>query len=53
MMILVYLLLCLFIALIGSNKKLGFWGYFFSSILLTPLVGLLLVVVSEKKQQTV
>ncbi len=43
-----YLLICLVTAAIGYNRKLGFWGYFFASILLTPLIGLLLVIVSSK-----
>jgi hypothetical protein len=34
------------IAYFGRNRKLGFWGYFFASLLLTPLVGLLLVIIS-------
>lgn len=43
-----YLLICMVTAAIGYNRKLGFWGYFFASILLTPLIGLLLVIVSSK-----
>jgi len=38
-----------FIALFGINRKMGFWGYFFSSLLLTPLIGVLLVLVSDPK----
>jgi ABC-type multidrug transport system permease subunit len=34
------------IAYLGRNKKMGFWGLLFASILLTPLVGLLLLIVS-------
>ncbi len=43
-----YLLLCLLIALMGMNRKMGFWGYFFGSIVLTPVIGLLLLLVSGK-----
>lgn len=39
------------VALLGRNRKMGFWGYFFGSILLTPLVGLLLVLASDSKPQ--
>jgi hypothetical protein len=46
----VYLLTCLFVALLGTNRKMGFWGYFFGSILLTPLIGILLVLASDKRQ---
>jgi hypothetical protein len=33
----------LIIALFGSRFRFGFWGYFFGSILLSPIVGLLLL----------
>lgn len=35
------------IAFLGTNRKFGFWGYFFASMLLTPLIGLLLVISSD------
>jgi hypothetical protein len=31
------------IALFGSKFRFGFWGYFFGSLLLTPVMGLLLL----------
>lgn len=39
------------IAYIGRNRKLGFWGYLFASLLLTPLLGLLLVIISAPAAQ--
>lgn len=45
----IYFVACLLVAFSGMNRKMGFWGYFFGSILLTPLIGLLLVLVSAKK----
>jgi hypothetical protein len=30
---------------------MGFWGYFFSSLLLTPLMGILLLLASDPKQK--
>jgi hypothetical protein len=33
----------LIIALFGSRFRFGFWGYFFGSILLSPVVGFLLL----------
>ena len=44
------LILSLFIGLVGINTRLGFWGNFFASILLTPLMGLLLVIASGRKK---
>ena len=40
---LLYFGLCLLIAFVGRNRPFGFWGYFFSSVFLTPLVGCLLL----------
>ncbi len=42
----------LIIGLLGINRKMGFWGYFFSSLLLTPLMGVLLLLVSEPVPRT-
>ncbi|MET4700151.1 hypothetical protein ABIE65_003190 [Constrictibacter sp. MBR-5] len=41
-----YFVLALLIAWLGRNRKLGFWGYFFASLLLSPPIGALLVLVS-------
>lgn len=49
MTIIVYITLCLIIGLLGVNRKFGFWGYFFGSIVLTPVIGLLLVLASDSK----
>lgn len=49
---LVYVIACFVVGLLGINRKFGFWGYFFGSILLTPIIGLLLVLGSDKKIST-
>lgn len=49
MHVLIYVILSLIIGLFGSNRKFGFWGYFFGSLLLTPIIGLVLVLASDKK----
>ena len=46
---LVYLLACWVVAAFGRKHKFGFWGIFFGSILLTPIMGLLLLIGAEKK----
>ena len=46
-----YFGLSIVLGIAGINRKMGFWGYLFSSILLSPLVGLLLLMVSNKKQE--
>ncbi|HEV3065874.1 MAG TPA: hypothetical protein VGX93_11050 [Chthoniobacterales bacterium] len=47
---LVYFGLCFLVAAVGKARPLGFWGYFFSSFLFTPLVGLLLLMAAGKKR---
>lgn len=42
-----FVLFCLFIGLLGSHRRFGFWGYFFLSILLTPVAGLLALVLTS------
>jgi hypothetical protein len=34
------------VAFWGRNRRFGFWGYFFASLLLTPILGALLVIAS-------
>lgn len=46
---LIYILFCIVVAVLGRERKFGFWGYFFSSILFTPPVGLLLVIASDRR----
>lgn len=36
----------LILSFLGITRRIGFWGTFFASILLTPLGGLLLLVIS-------
>lgn len=45
-----YILLCVLIAYLGKNRKWGFWGYLWPTLLLTPLIGLLLVFASDKRK---
>jgi hypothetical protein len=41
--VIAWLLGSVIIALFGSKFRFGFWGYLFGSLLLTPIVGLLLL----------
>ena len=41
--VIAWLLGSFIIALFGSKFRFGFWGYFFGSVLLTPVIGLLLL----------
>jgi hypothetical protein len=46
-----YFCAALLIGFLGVNRKMGFWGHFFSSLLLTPVMGLLLLLASDSKTQ--
>ena len=48
MIFIVWGTLALMIGLLGANRKFGFWGYFFASLFFTPLLGLILVLASDK-----
>ncbi len=41
---LVWIVGSVIIAYFGRHLRFGFWGYFFASILLTPIIGLLLLI---------
>ncbi len=41
--------LSLLVGVFGMRTRFGFWGNFFASILLTPVVGLLLVIAASGK----
>jgi hypothetical protein len=45
------LILSFVVAYCGRNRSMTFWGYFFASLVLTPLVGALLVIVSQKREK--
>ncbi len=46
---LAFLVGSLIVAFLGRNHKFGFWGNFFASMLLSPLIGLLLVLSAAPK----
>lgn len=46
-----YFCAALLIGFLGINRKMGFWGYFFSSLLLTPVMGVLLLLASDPKRK--
>ncbi|MDO9104389.1 MAG: hypothetical protein Q7U57_05450 [Methylovulum sp.] len=46
---LAYMMACFLVGIFGINKKFGFWGYFFGSLLLTPLIGIILLLGSDNR----
>lgn len=45
-----YVAVCILIGIAGMRRKFGFWGYFFGSVLMTPVIGLLLVISSDPRK---
>lgn len=45
-----YFAACVVIALLGRGRSMGPWGYFFGSIVLTPVIGLLLLLASGPRR---
>ena len=41
-----YILIALGVGIWGRNYRFGFWGYFFATLLLSPIVGTFLVIAS-------
>lgn len=44
-----YMLLTLLIAYMGQNTKFGFWGNFWISLILTPIVGIVVLVAQDSR----
>lgn len=40
--------LCFLVAKIGANRNIGYWGAFFLSLLLSPLIGIIFVFLSDE-----
>lgn len=47
--ILGYLVFCLIVALLGRRKTIGFWGFFFFSLFLSPIVGLAILIIAKDR----
>jgi hypothetical protein len=45
-----YIVFSLIIAILGTDRKFGFWGYFFCSLLLSPAIGLIILLASDKRK---
>lgn len=47
LIIAIYLVAAMLVAFLGRRRKWGYWGYLWSSILFTPLLGLLFVLAAD------
>lgn len=46
-----YVLGSLLVAVIGRHRKWGFWGYFWASLLMSPVLGALFVLAGDPPQR--
>lgn len=46
--LLFYIFTSFLIGVLGTNRKFGFWGYFFCSLLFTPFLGVIILLASSK-----
>ncbi len=51
-LLLLYILASLAMGMMGANRKFGFWGYFFASLLLSPAIGLVMLLGSDRRRKT-
>jgi len=47
--IIIWIFLSFIVAVAGDKKKIGYWGTFFLSLILSPLIGLIIALVSSDK----
>lgn len=47
--VLIFVALSIVIGFFGRKRRFGFWGYFFLSLLLTPVVGLIALLAAIPK----
>ena len=47
--IFIWLGLCFLVAMVGTEKSIGYWAVFFLSLLFSPLIGLIIALVSSPK----
>jgi hypothetical protein len=48
-LVVLYIGLCCLVAYLGRDRKFGFWGYLAASVIFDPVIGILLVLASDKK----
>lgn len=44
-----YVIACFVIGVLGRNRRFGFWGFFFCSLFLSPVIGLIVFLATEKR----
>lgn len=47
-----YLILCLIVGLLGRDKVIGFWGFFLLSIIITPIVPFVFMLITRPRRRS-
>ncbi len=47
--VILYILACWLIALLGRHGKFGFWGNFWASVILTPIIGFVILLAQDNR----
>lgn len=47
----IYMVVCLLVAYFGRNTRIGYWGTFLVSLVLTPLITIVAVIVLGPKRR--
>jgi hypothetical protein len=53
MWVFLWIALSFIVGFFGSGKRVGYWGAFFLSLLLSPLIGLIIAILSPDEEKTV
>ena len=48
-----YVILAIIIGLIGRNKQIGFWGFFLLSLLITPVIPAIFMLIGRPRRERV
>ncbi len=51
MVIIMWIVFSIIVGAIGSGRNIGFWGALFLSLLLSPLIGLIITLISKNKEE--
>lgn len=49
LLVIAYLLFAYFLGMVGRDYKFGFWGNFLLSVILTPVMGLIIVLAQDRR----
>lgn len=47
--VILYVILSVIVAVLGRQKTIGFWGFFFFSMVFTPVVGLAILIIAKER----